>query len=165
MARFAARHSIARKHDHARCVEVALADAESICDQRGVRLTELRRRTLQLIWRAHRAVKAYDLLAQLGGSGKPVKPTTVYRALEFLLSEGLIHRVESMNAFVACSAPAESHESVLLLCEACGFVEEITVPELGRVITRCVSATDFVLSRAVVEVRGHCGPCRRAAVA
>jgi len=144
---------------------MALADAESICDQRGVRLTELRRRTLQLIWGAHRAVKAYDLLAQLGSRGRSAKPSTVYRTLEFLLDEGLIHRVESLNAFVGCSAPAESHESVLLLCEACGLVEEITIPELGRALARGMSAADFALSRAVVEVRGRCGPCRRAAVA
>jgi Fur family transcriptional regulator, zinc uptake regulator len=165
VARRSTARSAARKHDHDRCIESALAEAEELCRERDVKLTDLRRRALELVWSAHRAVKAYDLLERLGEDGKPVKPTTAYRALDFLLEQGLIHRIESLNAFVGCASPATSHDSELLVCEACGLVEEVTVPELGRALARGAASVDFEATRSVVELRGRCARCRRLAVA
>lgn len=157
--------SVTREHDHARCVDGALAEAEALCVKRGVRLTALRRQTLELVWRAHRAVKAYDLLRSLGGKAGRTKPPTVYRALEFLLQQGLIHRIESRNAFVGCANPAEAHDSELLVCEVCDVVEELAVPGLGRTLADAAAGVGFAFARAVVEVRGRCARCRRSAVA
>jgi Fur family transcriptional regulator, zinc uptake regulator len=165
MVRRRIQRSAAQRHDHERCIEGALAEAEALCRKRDVKLTDLRRRALELVWSAHRAVKAYDLLDKLGDRGKAAKPTTVYRALEFLLEQGLIHRVESLNAFVGCARPAASHDSELLVCEACGLVEEVSVSELGRTLARGAASVGFEPTRSVVELRGRCARCRRPAVA
>ena len=92
-------------HEHQGCVADALARAEDVCRQRGARLTPLRRRVLELVWDSHRAVKAYDLLAALGETAGAAKPPTVYRTLEFLMEHGLVHRIDSLNAFVGCPQP------------------------------------------------------------
>ncbi|MBM4202103.1 MAG: hypothetical protein FJ189_12570, partial [Gammaproteobacteria bacterium] len=97
-------------HDHDDCIHRALASAERLCAERGVRFTPVRRRVLELIWRSHEAVKAYDLLEQLKTFDPAAKPTTVYRALDFLREQGLIHRVESLNAFIGCSDVGHQHE-------------------------------------------------------
>ena len=92
-------------HEHQSCIEDALARADDVCRERGVRLTPLRRRVLELVWSSHRAVKAYDLLAALGDAVGAAKPPTVCRALEFLMAQGLVHRIDSLNAFVGCPQP------------------------------------------------------------
>jgi len=111
-------------HDHQNCIDRALKSADRLCGERGVRFTPLRRRVLELIWGSHEAVKAYDLLERLKASDPAAKPSTVYRALDFLLEQGLIHRVESLNAFIGCSHAERSHELLLLICEGCHAVEE-----------------------------------------
>ena len=90
--------------------------------ERGVRLTPLRRRVLELVWGSHRAVKAYDLLAALGDAVGAAKPPTVYRALEFLMAQGLVHRIDSLNAFVGCPQPDHRHSAQFLICGGCGDV-------------------------------------------
>lgn len=113
-------------HDHAQCSSDALAEAQRICARRGVRLTETRQKVLELIWGDHAAVKAYDLLEQLSGPGRAVRPPTIYRALDFLLENGLIHRIESLNAYVGCPQPGGQHSSQFLICDACSIVIELT---------------------------------------
>jgi Fur family transcriptional regulator, zinc uptake regulator len=147
------------EHDHADCIEEALRQAEAVCLARGVRLTELRRRVLQLIWGGHKAVGAYALLEQLqpGGGGAP---PTVYRTLDFLLEHGLIHRLASLNAYVGCRHPAEPHSGQFLICEACHNLTELTDVEIDRAIVRGSLGNDFTPSRQMVEVLGLCPLCR-----
>ena len=90
-------------HDHDACVDDAMARAEAICGAQGARLTPMRRRVLELVWNGHRPRGAYDILEDLASDGKKPAPLTVYRALDFLVEQGLVHRLESLNAFVGCA--------------------------------------------------------------
>ena len=91
-------------HNHNECVSEALITAEHLCIERGVQLTHIRYKVLELIWESHKAVKAYELLDRLKPLQQAAKPATIYRALDFLIEQGLIHRVESLNAFVGAVA-------------------------------------------------------------
>jgi Fur family zinc uptake transcriptional regulator len=96
-------------HDHEHCVEDALAAADKLCAEQGLRFTPLRRRVLELVWSSHKPVGAYALLDKLRSEDLGSAPPTVYRALDFLIEHGLIHRIERMNAFIGCSHPGETH--------------------------------------------------------
>ena len=135
------------RHRHTRCVGRALSEAESVCRDRGARLTRLRRRVLELVWSGHTAVKAYDILAQLSRDEKPAKPPTVYRALEFLMAQGLVHRVDSLNAFVGCSLPSEPHNAQFMICDDCGEVSEMDQPAIRRAVSRGAADAGFTVKR------------------
>ena len=111
-------------HNHNVCVQVALANAAQLCAERGVQLTSIRQQVLELIWADHHAVKAYDLLERLKPLQSAAKPATVYRALDFLMAQRFIHRIESLNAFIGCSDLRTVHEQLLLICKQCQDVEE-----------------------------------------
>ena len=155
--------SPSHRHATAPAAQDALIHAERLCAARGVRLTPLRRRVLELVQSRTEAVKAYDLLAQLSTEDHAVKPPTVYRALDFLLEQGLIHRVDSLNAFVGCNHPDQPHAAHLLLCERCGRVQELHDASMDAVIHQAVAATGFVARHARLEVQGLCAACAAAA--
>ncbi|GER06297.1 transcriptional repressor [Iodidimonas muriae] len=146
-------------HDHAQCSSDALAEAQRICARRGVRLTETRQKVLELIWGDHAAVKAYDLLEQLSGPGRAVRPPTIYRALDFLLENGLIHRIESLNAYVGCPQPGGQHSSQFLICDACSIVIELTGTDVVHAVADEAASHGFEITRQTIEVHGLCGPC------
>ena len=146
-------------HEHQGCIEDALARAEALCRQRGVRLTPVRRRVLELVWRSHRAVKAYDLLAALGDGAGTAKPPTVYRALEFLTSQGLVHRIDSLNAFVGCPQPGRRHSAQFLICGGCGEVSEMNAASIDRAVAEQAAGSGFALSRQIIELHGRCPHC------
>jgi Fur family zinc uptake transcriptional regulator len=150
-------------HNHQGCIDKALACAERLCAQRAVRLTPTRRRVLELIWRSHAAVKAYDLLDALRGFEPAAKPATIYRALDFLLEQGLIHRVESLNAFIGCDHAEQRHELLLLLCERCQTVEERDAPVVMAALSRELAEAEFAVSRKALEIHGLCRQCREQA--
>lgn len=149
-------------HDHRDCVNSALLDAERHCASRGLRLTPLRRRVLELIWRSHRPSGAYELLEQLAAEGHRPSPPTVYRALEFLLQHTLIHRVSSRNAFVGCSSPGDEHMAQIFLCDRCGIAVEQTDPSLNRQILDKARDMRFVVHSQTVELTGLCPQCQGA---
>ena len=140
-----------------------LAHAERLCVARGVRLTPLRRRVLELVQSRTEAVKAYDLLAQLSTEDHAARPPTVYRALDFLLGQGLVHRVDSLNAFVGCNHPDTPHAAHLLLCTRCGRVEELHSDAVDAAIAAAVEETGFIPRHARLEVQGLCARCARQA--
>jgi Fur family zinc uptake transcriptional regulator len=146
-------------HDHDQCIARALDEAERLCAQRGVRLTPLRRRVLEEIWQHHEVVKAYDLIHRLSTEDHTVKPPTVYRALDFLLEQGLIHRIESQNGYIGCSHPALAHQCQLLICRGCGQVEELDDPTLSAALQREAESHGFRVDQQIVEVRGLCPHC------
>jgi len=147
-------------HDHQACVEQALERAAEVCARRGSRLTDLRRRVLQLIWNSHAPVGAYDLLEQLSREQGRTAPPTVYRALDFLLAEGLVHRVESLSAFVGCADPGAEHGSQFLICTDCGNAAELDDPRIERAIAESSSEQGFSITRKTVELQGLCPDCR-----
>lgn len=146
-------------HDHSRCLEEAVAYAAKVCTDRGVRLTALRETVLRLIWSRHEPVKAYELLERLRDHHRSAAPPTVYRALDFLLQEGLIHRIESLNAYVGCGDPRSEHSGQFLICQACSDVAELNDPEIGTVLASKASALGFRLERPTIELSGLCPKC------
>jgi len=151
-----------RPHDHARCVTTVLAAAEAMARTRRVRLTPLRRRVLEIVARGHRPFGAYDVLAELAKAEPErarVAPPTVYRALDFLLAQGLIHRIDSRNAFVTCFAPERPHRAHFLLCEACGQATEIRDAALAKALEGTAAAAGFSILRETVEIAGRCADC------
>ncbi|AWK86735.1 Fur family transcriptional regulator [Azospirillum thermophilum] len=148
-------------HDHAHCVADALTRAEALCAERGARLTALRRRVLELVWSGHRPRGAYAILEDLSQQdGKATAPLTVYRALEFLVEQGLVHRIESLNAYVGCPDPGAVHSGQFLVCERCGDADEIDDPGIRAAIQTSAAARGFRIQRPTVEVRGVCKACQ-----
>lgn len=148
-------------HDHGRCISDALAEAERLCLARGRRLTPLRRRVLELVWESHQPVKAYDLLERLRADNGSAAPPTVYRALDFLLAERLIHRLASLNAYVGCAHPAHQHAGQFLICQACQAVAELDDPAVSELLMERASRVGFALTDQTIELEGLCPRCRR----
>jgi Fur family zinc uptake transcriptional regulator len=147
-------------HDHASCVAEALATADRICGQRGVRLTALRRRVLELVWHSHRPVGAYDLLGELARGGRRAAPPTVYRALQFLLDQGLVHRIESRNAFIGCAHPEDRHVVEIMLCLQCGRAAELPDDRIASAVRNAAKRLGFEVQRQTIEVTGLCAACQ-----
>jgi Fur family zinc uptake transcriptional regulator len=151
---------LAIDHDHSFCVTGAMARADALCAARGVRLTPVRRRVLELIWRSHAPVGAYAMLDVLRLEGFNAQPPTVYRALEFLSEQGLIHRLESRNAFIGCPSPDHPHQALYLICTHCGTVEEQEdSPDLAKALTALADKTGFRIAGRTLELTGLCRRC------
>lgn len=155
--------ALTRGHDHGRCVADALAEAERLCASRDVRLTELRKRVLELIWASHAPVGAYAIMDLLRGEGRNAMPPTVYRALDFLLEQGLIHRIASLNAYIGCSHPGDPHATQYFICKRCGTVAEIDNPGIDDAIAGATKHLGFLPESQTVEVVGVCADCGPAA--
>jgi Fur family transcriptional regulator, zinc uptake regulator len=146
-------------HDHGRCVHQAVEQAVALCSTRGSRLTDLRRRVLELVWRSHAPIGAYQILDRLAVDRGPVAPPTVYRALDFLTREGLVHRIESLNAYVGCSSPTLPHEAHFFICRGCGEAAEFDDEELAATLMRCVRRASFRIESSRIELSGLCARC------
>jgi Fur family transcriptional regulator, zinc uptake regulator len=138
----------------------ALETAERVCARRGVRLTSLRRRILEQILKTDGVIKAYDLIHELSSADHSIKPPTVYRSLAFLLEQGFIHRIESLNGFVACNHPGEAHETVLMICDACGLIHEVQHAGISEALDHAARFQGFTVNEKVVELHGLCRDCR-----
>lgn len=148
-------------HDHSQCISQALSSAEQLCAASGARLTPLRRRVLELVWASHKPLGAYDLLDQLAREGHKPAPPTIYRALDFLLEQRLIHRLASLNAYLGCSHPGDAHAGYFLICQGCGTVEEIADTRgLQQAIAQVTEAAGFLMEQGALELGGRCLPCR-----
>ena len=147
-------------HDHAHCVADALAAAEARCAQQGAQLTPIRRRVLELVWSSHAPIGAYDILAKLAAETGKVQPPTVYRALDFLKAQGLIHRIESRNAFVGCAQPGAAHAGQFLLCRACGDAAELSADKALAALERQAAALGYTIEQRTVEFEGLCPRCQ-----
>ena len=149
-------------HDHAHCTADLIARAERTCERRGSKLTGQRREILSSVAQSHSAVGAYDIIERMAEHGPRPAPITVYRALDFLLAHGLVHKIESRNAFVACSHSHEGQPAALLICETCGMVAELDAPEIFERIAQKARAQKFSPAHTVIEMSGTCGSCTRA---
>lgn len=150
-------------HDHTACVADVLARARSCCEASGARLTPLRRRVLETLAQSHIPLGAYELVERLGESGERPPPMSVYRALDFLVAEGLAHRIESRNAFLACGRAHEADDVIVfLICEQCGLTDEVASHAIGRDIAWATRAAGFTPRTRVLEIAGLCARCRAA---
>ena len=150
----------AKGHDHQGCIDRALDRAADISAARGARLTLLRRRVLKLIWGGHRPIGAYEILAALKREHRAAVPPTVYRALDFLLEHGLVHRIEHLNAYVGCAFPEVLHGGQFLVCRSCGLAAEINDGRIDAAIRHGAGAAGFMVGRPTIEVEGLCPHCQ-----
>ena len=149
------------QHNHRSCLNRAISLAAQICAQKGLRFTPIRRRVLELIWNSHQPVPAYDLLSQLRQEKQNAEPPTIYRALDFLLEHQLIHRIESLNAYIGCDHPDLEHSSQFMICSACHQVAELAEPDLIDQAVACqASRLGFKISSQTIEIMGICPSCQ-----
>ncbi len=145
-------HHAACDHDHdhtgvaGTALAAELAAAEARCVAADQRLTAPRRRVLEQLLQAGQPVKAYDLIATFGGEGPPAKPPTVYRALDFLEKQGFAHRIESLNAYVACTSGTDDHAAAFLICDCCGATQRGRRPPSPAIIGRAAQAAGYAIT-------------------
>lgn len=147
------------RHDHAHCACDTLARAEAEAARRGARLTPVRKRTLEILLEAHRAMGAYEVLDRLAADGFGNQPPVAYRALEFLVENGLAHRVRRLNAFAACMHPGEDHAPVFLICRVCDAVAEAPGATVRAALDQAAADLGFAVERANIEALGLCPAC------
>ncbi len=140
-------------------IEDQLATAEQLCLERGKRLTSIRRQVLEILIQAQRSLRAYELLDLVREFQPGAKPPTVYRALDFLTEEGLIHRLDAVNAWTACVDAGGHPHDLLIVCTQCGTVVELCAPALSKKLADCVRDAGFALSGHETELRGLCQRC------
>jgi Fur family transcriptional regulator, zinc uptake regulator len=150
---------LAPGHNHGRCLETAMARAAAAFEARGLKLTDLRRRVLTEIASSHRAVGAYDVLERLAAKGHRLAPISVYRAIDALIAAGVVHRLESRNAFFACHCRHGGAEHLVLACEGCGMIAEVDSAPVFAAIDAVSAAAGFRPKARVVEVAGRCANC------
>ncbi|MEZ5684581.1 MAG: Fur family transcriptional regulator [Paracoccaceae bacterium] len=155
-------HPAFARHDHAHCAEATLARAEKVAAEAGARMTPVRRRTLEILLAEHRAMGAYEVLEKLSAEGFGSQPPVAYRALEFLVDQGLAHRVRRLNAFAACMHPGQPHAPVFLICRACNAVAEAAGEPVRAALDAAARAAGFTVERANIEALGLCPACTAA---
>jgi Fur family zinc uptake transcriptional regulator len=150
-----------RKHDHRRCQRELLSAARRVCELRKLRLTARRRQVLEILLVSHQPLGAYDILAELNraANAERIAPPIVYRALEFLLAEGFIHRIESRNAFISCVHPGHQYAAQFLICRDCERVAELENSDAGLLAQADVLG--FLVDHSVVEITGVCAECQK----
>ena len=136
--------------------------AERICSERGVRLTQQRRDVLGIISASERPLGAYDIMDRMRADKPRIAPPTVYRALDFLMAEGLIHKLESLHAYVGCQHPDHPHFSQFLICNDCGEVDELHSDMVSDSLSDAAQERGFQPDRSTVEIVGRCARCQTA---
>ncbi|MAL98804.1 Fur family transcriptional regulator [Hydrocarboniclastica marina] len=149
-------------HDHSACIAEALDRAQTLCRDRGERLTTLRQKVLTLVLQSHRPLGAYDLLDGLNQEGRKAAPPTIYRTLEFLQQAGLVHRIASLNAFVACHHPGKPHSGCFLICQSCRNVLELESTQINDAVRSASADEGFSITDTTIEVAGLCPTCKKA---
>ena len=152
-----------RAHDHDVCSRSLMDAAHTLCAERGLRLTPVRQKVLELLLKSHAPLGAYAILSQLADSGFNAQPPVAYRALDFLVENGFAHRIEKINAFVACNRPGEGHAPVFMICNDCGQVAEASAKSQSSSLDRTARAIGFDIEHTVVEAHGVCAGCRERA--
>ncbi|MGF6241549.1 Fur family zinc uptake transcriptional regulator [Paraburkholderia sp. GAS38] len=157
-------HDHAQDHGHllAASPEAALVLAEEYCRERGEKLTPIRRKVLELLLTSGRATKAYSLLDDMRQIHPGSAPPTVYRALDFLLSAGLVHRIESINAFTVCHDLTQCQHGILVVCQQCGNVTELHQPKLRQALVAQIEDAGYRLASEEIELKGLCSACQAA---
>ena len=147
------------QHDHRTCVSGGLAAAETRCAAEGLRFTHVRRKVLEILLQDHRALGAYTILDRLREEGFGSQPPIAYRALDFLIANGLAHKIERLNAFIACVHPSHSHTPAFMICRLCDAVAEAQSSPARGALGDAARATGFRIERTVVEAEGVCPAC------
>ncbi len=151
------------QHNHQRCVTEALAEADAHCHEHSLRFTPVRRRTLGILLESHAAMGAYEVLDRLNQESLGSTPPIAYRALSFLLDQGFIHRIERLNAYIACSHPGANHHPAFLICTDCGNVAETSMSLGTSSLSRTARLNGFQIQHTTIEAEGQCPGCQQQA--
>ena len=147
------------QHDHSTCMRDALNAAEALCAAGGLRFTPVRRKVLEILLQDHRALGAYTILDRLREDGFGSQPPVAYRALDFLVVNGLAHKIEQLNAFIACVHPSHSHTPAFMICRLCDAVAEALSSTAQGALRDTARTTGFRIERTVIEAEGICPSC------
>ena len=147
--------------NHNTCIDTALTKAKFICEDKGLRLTKIREFILKTVWENHKPTKAYELLDKITGLDYSPEPPTVYRALDFLLNNGFIHRINSLNAFVGCSHPLKHSECYFMICKTCNEIKECCDEKITNAIRKTLDANQFSHKNIAIEISGECYECSK----
>ncbi|APG49099.1 Fur family transcriptional regulator [Phaeobacter porticola] len=148
-------------HDHSHCISDGIAVADAHCRKHGLQFTPVRRRVLEILLQAHRAMGAYDLLDILRTEGLGSQPPVAYRALDFLVKNGFAHKIERLNAFVACSHSGDDHTPIFMICRSCNMVAEAPSQTTKGRLGVAARETGFLIERTVMEAEGLCPKCQK----
>lgn len=146
------------KHDHTACIADMIAVAEAYCIKNKLQFTPTRRRVLEFLLEDHRALGAYDVLERLVNEGHGSQPPVAYRALDFLVKHGFVHKIERLNAYIACAHPHEEHSPAFMICRLCGSVAEAST-SAKKLMGQAARDAGFNIERTVVEAEGLCPKC------
>jgi len=146
-------------HDHTHCITQSIAQVEAQCAKNSLQLTPVRRRVLEMLLQEHRALGAYDILDKLRIEGLGAQPPVAYRALDFLVLHGFAHKIERLNAFVACAHPGKAHDPAFLICRKCDSVAEAQTTAAQGQLGSSARDAGFQIERAVFEAEGICPNC------
>lgn len=153
------------QHDHGHCIDEALTTARQLCADNAVKLTPVREQVFTIVWQSHKPLGAYAILEQLAqgqaAGQRRMAPPTVYRALDFLQSNGLVHRIASLNAYIGCCTPARSHQSHFLICRQCDSTVEIPADDISQAIALAAKQARFQVEGECVEIIGLCPNCQQ----
>lgn len=137
----------------------SLQSAERLCRNKGLAFTALRKQVYELVAAQSSPVSAYELLDALKTERHNAAPVTVYRALDFLLQAGLVHRIDALHAYTACEAESADHGGMLLVCDSCRQITELENPGLEQQITKTALDHQFHTAHHLIEIRGLCSDC------
>lgn len=146
-------------HNHEDCVDEALRATKQHCAEHGLRLTPVREKVLEILLQEHRALGAYAILDKLRDEGFGSQPPVAYRALDFLAKHGFAHKIERLNAFIACTHPGSSHSPAFMICRLCDVVAEAHSHPAKGALGEAARAVGFHIERTVVEAEGICTSC------
>lgn len=149
-----------KKHDHELCMSTAILSAENICAQKHLQFTQVRRRVLEILLCEHRALGAYDILSRLSLEGLGSQPPVAYRALDFLVLNGFVHKVEKLNAFIACSYSGKKHLPAFMICRICNSIAESRTKTSADSLGNAAREAGFQIENTVVEAEGVCPTCQ-----
>lgn len=147
-------------HDHSQCIEDCIAEVDAQCRREGLQFTPVRRRVLEILLQEHRALGAYEILDYLREEGKGSQPPVAYRALDFLVKNGFAHKIERLNAFIACTHPADKHSPIFMICNRCKTVAEAHTDPVKGQLGDAARDLGFTIERTVVEAEGICPKCQ-----
>ena len=150
-------------HDHTECIELSVASLEAYCAAQNLKLTPLRREVFSTLLSDHTAKGAYDILDKLREAGFSAQPPLAYRALDFLVSHGFAHRIEKLNAYLACGHPGRLHNPAFLICQHCKLVQEAAADQPVSSLKKEAASNGFRLTSTVIEAIGKCADCQQAA--
>ena len=148
-------------HDHEVCATSALDTARRACIARDLKLTPVREKVLNILLESHAALGAYDILEKLALEGFRSQPPVAYRALDFLVEHGFVHKIERLNAFIACTHSGEGHSPAFMICKRCSQVAEAMSGPISTTLSKAAKAIGFSIDKTVLEAEGMCPRCRQ----